>query len=286
MSLRRCLLAAVFLPLLGLPQAAHAVPALALTGGTGLFSFDTTAPGASSATQAITGLQGGDTLYALDYRPATGVLYGLGSGSRLYTINPGTGAAVVASTLSTALSGTDFDIGFNPTVDRLRVVGTSGQDLRVNVDTGAVTVDTPLSYAAGDANAGATPQVVGVGYTNQLQNLVLSTVLYDLDAARGVLATQSPPNNGTLNTVGALGVTGLTGFEIDGPSGAAFAATGNSLYQVNLQTGAASLIGGFGTAGVTDFALVQVPEPVSLALLGIGLAGLAVTRRRGAAAAI
>ena len=285
MPLRTHLLAASFLSLLGLSHAAQALPAIGLTTGNALFSFDTATPGASGAAQAITGLQAGETLYALDYRPSMGVLYGLGSSNRLYTINTSTAAATVASTLSVPLSGSGFDIGFNPTVDRLRIVSTGGQNLRVNVDTGAVTTDTPVAFAASDANAGAAPSVVGVAYTNQLQNLVLSTTLYDLDSTRNVLVTQAPPNSGILNTVGPLGVTGLTGFEIDGPSGAAFAATSNELYRVSLQTGAATLIGAFGTGGVSDFALVQVPEPVSIVLLGVGVAGLAMTRRRGAAVA-
>ena len=36
---------------------------------------------------AITGLLGGETILGIDFRPATGALYGLGSTSRLYTID-------------------------------------------------------------------------------------------------------------------------------------------------------------------------------------------------------
>ena len=129
-------LAASTAVMLGLPAAANAVPAIGLTSGNALFQFDTATPGIGSVPLGISGLNAGDTLLGLDYRPATAMLYGLSSGGALYTINAGTGAATIASTLSTPLIGNSFDISFNPTVDRLRIVGTSGQDLRVNVDTG------------------------------------------------------------------------------------------------------------------------------------------------------
>src|SRR6476469_5909824 len=47
------------------------------------------------AAVGITGLQTGETIVAIDYRPATGQLDGLGSTSRLYVLNPATGAARV-----------------------------------------------------------------------------------------------------------------------------------------------------------------------------------------------
>jgi hypothetical protein len=58
----------------------------------GLFTFDSA--NASAATRvAITGLQSGETLVGIDVRSASGVLYGIGSTNRVYTINIDTGAA-------------------------------------------------------------------------------------------------------------------------------------------------------------------------------------------------
>src|SRR5262245_17715143 len=46
-----------------------------------------------NTTTAITGLQTGETLLGIDFRPATGELYGVGSTNRIYVINKMTGAA-------------------------------------------------------------------------------------------------------------------------------------------------------------------------------------------------
>src|SRR5205085_361112 len=153
-----------------------------------------------------------------------------------------------------ALSGTEFGIDFNPTVDRIRLVSDTGQNLRLNPDTGAVAgTDSALSFATGDPNEGQTPHISGAAYTNNFAGAT-TTTLYDIDYGLDRLVIQNPPNNGTLNTVGALGVnTGkLVGFDIAG-NATAFASltgtddSGSRLYTIDLTTGAATLLGDINT---------------------------------------
>src|SRR6185295_18383664 len=72
---------------------AHAESILALTGGSVLLRVDSAAPSVILASVNVTGLQPAETLHAIDVRPANGRLFGLGSTSRLYAINPATGVA-------------------------------------------------------------------------------------------------------------------------------------------------------------------------------------------------
>ena len=287
---RAALLLSTFLGALSVSAATI----VGLTTSNQLITFDSATPGTASLPVAITGLQAGESVLGIDFRPATGALYGLGSTSRLYQINPATGVATqVGSAGAFALSGTSFGFDFNPVVDRIRVVSDADQNLRLNPNDGTLTAtDTILAFAGADANSGANPLVVAAAYFNNVAGAA-TTTLYGIDAALDILATQNPPNNGTLNTVGPLGVntTSLVGFDIESGTNLAFAsltaagAAVSQLYTLNLATGAATLVGTIG-GGVTiadiSATLTPVPEPAAWGTLAGGLVLLYLRRRRSA----
>ena len=261
-----------------------------------LEKFDSSAPGTILSSVGVTGLQVGETLLGIDQRPATGGLYGLGSTSRLYSINGTTGAATqVGAAGAFTLSGTGFGFDFIPTVDRIRATSNTGQNLRLNPNDGTLTAtDTALAYAAGDPNAAATPRVVGSAYTNNNSGAG-STTLYGIDSNLDVLVTQgSPggtpvsPNTGQLFTVGALGfnTSDFVGFDVSGTPDVAYAAltapaaSASQFFTINLAGGTATLVGTIG-GGVPLTALSVVPEPgaLSLSLLAVPVVALSGRRR-------
>lgn len=193
----------------------------------------------------VTGVDG--NLQGIDFRPANGKLYGVTDTDKIYIINPDTGAATFVKSLTTSFDG-GFQSGFdfNPVPDRLRIVGSNDQNLRTNVDTGEVSVDKPLAYAVNDRNNGKNPNITAAAYTNNRAGAT-STQMFVIDYDLDVLALQNPPNDGTLNTIGELGVNfdPIAGFDIVTDSkgaNTAFAISGSSLYTINLSTGAATKV--------------------------------------------
>jgi len=251
-----------------------------------------------SATRAVTSttsLPGfsiaGQFLVGIDVRPATGEIYGFSNQNNLFRINPNTGASTQVGSTIPGLTGSFKTIDFNPTVDRIRLLTSGNQNLRLHPDTGAVAfTDGVPAFVAGDANAGETPFIVNAAYTNSFVNAT-STTLYTIEASNDILATQLPPNNGTQNTIGALGFDiassgGFTGFDISGASGAAYLVgnnlfgglTANALYSVNLQDGSASLLGPVSGMSGSFRDIAVAPEPTTLAALA-GFALVALRRR-------
>src|SRR5262249_38517886 len=154
---------------------------------------DTTAKKATK-TMKVTSING--TLVGIDVRPADGMLYGLTTDGTLYTI-ASDGKATMKSKLETMLpAGVMATVDFNPAADRLRVIGSDGTSLRVNVDDGKVTKDGSLKFAENDANKGKTPKVIAGAYSNSVKG-TKETALYDIDATTGSLVKQAPPNDGT-----------------------------------------------------------------------------------------
>jgi hypothetical protein len=248
--------------------ASLAAEPLTLLDGSGLLLrfIDTLAPGVSLRTMPVTGLLPGEHLEGIDYRPANGVLYGVGvvgtGEARLYTINTDTGAAtpVGSGAFHPSIGFSPMGMDFNPVVDRIRLISNSGVNLRVNPNDATIINDTRPSWAAGDIHSSNFP--LSLGYSNNLPGAT-STTLYGIVSGNGpFLATVgSPngtpvsPNSGVLFTVGQTGLGGYfslqQGMDIS-RTGVAYVVLDNDniLYSVNLTTGQATSLGKFPTGSV------------------------------------
>ena len=223
-----------------------------LTADGSLVCFDDKDPAEEVSLGRVVGLAD-EELVGIDFRapfidaagvrngvPAGGTLYGLGSAGGVYSIeindvDASTALATRRVQLDQALTGSSFGIDFNPTVDRLRIVSDSGQNLRANVDTGVTVVDGSLN-TLGVATTG----VVAAAYTNNDTDPFTGTTLYDIDATLDQVVLQSPPNAGGLTPVGLLGAD-------TGP------AVGFDLYSSVREVG-----GGTTTVGLTGWASLDV----------------------------
>lgn len=271
-----------------------------------LVSFDSATPGTMSNPIAVTGVVSGQTLQSIDFRPATGQLYALssaGTSAQLYTVNLTTGAltAIGSGFTLTGNTNASVTIDFNPVADRLRVITGGGQSYRVNPITGAlVAQDTSLP----DPTTADGVQILAIAYSNNVAGAT-STTLYGYDYVRDNLDTIGSiggmpisPNSGQVFVVGDTGLIANNpiGLDISGVTGNAYGSTfdfGNEgtttdgFYRVDLATGAFSLIG-YEAFGLRDFAVAPaaptaaIPEPDSLATIGLGLLALgwALRRRR------
>lgn len=257
----------------------HAETIVALTSQNRLLFFDSATPGNPFAAIGFTGIPNGENLVGFDYRPATGGLYALSDMGRLYLINASSGVATqINSNGLVPVGATAYGFAFNAVVDRIRVTVDTDQNYRLDPDTGGVAgTDTPLQYAGMDPHAGANPNVVGSAYTNSFAG-ALVTVLYDIDSNLDILAIQNPPNNGTLNTVGPLGVdtSNVVGFDISAVTGVFYAslavANSRNLYTINQVSGAATLVGTIGgTLGPET--VIDIAVPSTARILNISTRG-------------
>jgi hypothetical protein len=257
----------------------------ALAANNFLLSFDSGLPGTIRDIRPVSGVATGQVLAGMDFRPATGELFALGYNAmtgegRLYTLNLATGAATPVGTAPFVLKPNMGKIGldFNPTVDRVRVTGSDNSNFRLNPVTGGIAAtDMNLIFAAADVNAGKDPSIGAVGYTNSF-NGSTATTLYNYDDSLNILTTQIPPNNGTLNTVGASGISvnladasgdmdifynPLSGANLAYLSANVGTSASDNFYRLDLTTGAATLVGKIGNGiAVNDIAVVIRPlEP-------------------------
>jgi hypothetical protein len=214
--------------------------------------------------KAITGLPTGVVLSGIDFRPATGDLYALGSDKVVYRVNVATAIAVAEGpafeAAPDALNSGNIGFDFNPTVDKIRVTSDAGDNIRLNPDEGNL-----LSKDTGLTPAGV--QVVGSAYTNSSFTAFATrptvTELYALDIApsKDRLWIQRPANAGTLIMPVSLGfdIGPNAGFDIVGSdsvgnlgyvAGTRVGRSSAELWRVDLATGKTRSLGRIGN-GVT-----------------------------------
>ena len=275
---------------------ANSTPLIGINRSGQLLRFNSATPGTATSV-AITGLVTSETLVGIDFRPATGQLFGLGvnstnGSSSLYIIDPQTGAATTVGTVTDAagspvsLAGsTQFGIDFNPTVDRIRIVTNTGLNFRVNPNNGAfVDGDTATAGTQPDGRInGSTTTVDATAYTNSFGGATVTTQ-YTLDANSDRLFIQNPPNNGTQTIPLAVTLNGsplnfdaVNGFDIPSTvrttasnaptSGLGFAALtvagATNLYTIDLLTGAATNLGAIGSATTGLIGLTAAETPIN-----------------------
>ncbi|WP_129641042.1 DUF4394 domain-containing protein [Peristeroidobacter agariperforans] len=266
----------------------------ALLSNNSLVAFPSVLAAGFDTPVAITGLLTGDTLVSIDRRPQNGYLYGLGYNAangtvQLYGISSQTAVAtpigavgqfVAADGTTPVRIGVDastvFGMDFNPTVDRVRVVNSAGQNFRMNPNNGALvdfdaTAASPGVQMDGGIN-GATTSVQETAYTNSSPNVAVTTQ-YTVDQTIDSVCIQNPPNNGTQTMCMPLSVPVETiqGFDI--PSSVTVAAsnavatglgtavvrasgrTQDELVNINLASGNVTTLGPVNPTGIIGVAL-------------------------------
>jgi hypothetical protein len=270
-NLRATLAAAALLAAAqGATAAAEAATLIGLTADNALLRIDSETRRAGAPIR-ITGADG--RVLGIDQRPQDGKLYGVTERGQIVTIDPANGRATQVSRLNTPFeSGGRAVVDFNPVANRLRLMGMSGVNLRVNVETGEAARDGELKFAAGSPNAETRPRITAGAYSNSVapptgapaagQPGAPMTALYTIDTLLGTFNLQAPPNDGVQQVRGSLGMSLPAGVAFDivanGQGGnTGFVLVGATLHTISLENGTPTALGavaGLPAAEVIDIA--------------------------------
>jgi hypothetical protein len=196
-------------------------------------------------------------LVGIDFRVQDGMLYGVGNGGGIYTIDTNSAVVSFVSRLTVGLDGDFFGVDFNPAANALRIISNTGQNLRhpfAGPMMFQTQTDATLNYPGPPAVSPATG-LTGAAYTNNDVDPNTGTTLFDIDTSLNQVVIQSPPNAGSLVATGLLTVDADSpvGFDIYtelqnnvaiNNSGFASLVVGGvpGFYRVNFPTGQAFLI--------------------------------------------
>ncbi len=202
-------------------------------------------------------------------------LYGVATFlDQLLSINTITGDATVIGHLGGGHNA--HELAFDSNTNTLYGVGsTNSQLLKINTSTGAATVIGSF----------------GIGFVGGLAFDANSNTLYGSDPVGTDQLLTIDTNTGAATTVGSFGYGFVGGLAFDSNSNTLYGVDRSNpfgqLVTINTSTGAATAVGGsvgvsnvFGLAFAPDSDPSPVPEPCSLALLGIGGLTLLGFRRR------
>lgn len=208
----------------------------------------------------VSGLKAPDyELVGIDFRVQDGLLYGVGNGGGIYTIDTHTAAATLSplSPLTVSLDGDFFGVDFNPAANALRIISNTGQNLRhpfAGALAGQTQTDGTLNYP-GPTPVNPATGLAGAAYANNDLDPNTGTTLFDIDTSLNQVVIQSPPNAGSLVATGLLTVDPDTpvGFDIYTRLSDGVAITNNGFaslvvggvtgfYRINFLTGQAILI--------------------------------------------